>query len=61
MATTQKNNSGNSSKANQGSHSRSASSNNSGNFANMDENKQKEMASKGGKASHTGSNSTGRH
>jgi len=27
----------------------------------MDENKQKEMASKGGKASHTGSNSTGRH
>ncbi|WP_179413297.1 KGG domain-containing protein [Mucilaginibacter sp. E4BP6] len=61
MATTQKNHSGNGSKANQGSHNRSTGNNNSGNFANMDENKQKEMASKGGKASHTGGNSTGRH
>jgi len=61
MATTQKNQSANDSKANQGSHNRSTSNNNSENFANMDEKKQKEMASKGGKASHTSDNSTGRH
>ena len=61
MATTQKNHSGNDSKANNSSNSRSNSSNNSNNFANMDDNKQREIASKGGKASHSGGNSTGKH
>jgi general stress protein YciG len=60
MATNPKNNSGSGSKSNQTSSNR-AGSNNSGNFANMDENKQREMASKGGKASHSGGNSQGRH
>ena len=53
MPTTSKNSGGNS---NQGSHSKSQG-NNSGNFANMDEQKRKEAASKGGKSSHSGNKS----
>jgi len=57
MATTQKNHSGNDSKSTHGSNNRSNSNNNSGNFANMDDSKQKDIASKGGKASHSGGHS----
>jgi general stress protein YciG len=57
MATTQKNHSGNDNKSNHGSTSKSNSGNNSGNFANMDDNKQRDIASKGGKASHSNGNS----
>lgn len=53
MATTEKGQSGHS---NQGSHSKSQGGN-SGNFANMDDKKQKEAASKGGKSSHSGNKS----
>jgi general stress protein YciG len=60
MATNQKSNS------NAGRPSNSASSktghSNSGNFANMDESKHREISSKGGKSSNSGSShSTGRH
>ena len=54
MATNQKSNPATGRQPNQGSQNRSSGSNNSGNFANMDDNKQREMASKGGKASHSG-------
>lgn len=59
MATNQKNHPGSDKKSNNSGHNRSNSSNNSGNFANMDDNKQREMASKGGKASHTGGSHSG--
>jgi hypothetical protein len=54
MATNQKSNPGTGRQSNQDGQNRASNSNNSGNFANMDDNKQKEMASKGGKASHSG-------
>jgi hypothetical protein len=53
MATTQKSQTGQEKTSGQGSNGKS----NSGNFANMDDGKQKEMASKGGKNSHSGSRS----
>ena len=51
MATTQKNQNGNGRQSGQHSQNRSGNSN-SGNFVNMDDNKQREIASKGGKSSH---------
>ncbi|WP_461452089.1 KGG domain-containing protein [Mucilaginibacter sp.] len=60
MATTQKNHSVNDSKSNHGNTSKSNSGNNSSNFANMDVNKQRNIASKGGKASHSGGHSSGK-
>jgi len=61
MATNQKNQSGSERQSNMNSQNRSNSGNNSGNFANMDDNKRREMASKGGKSSHSGGQSTRSH
>ena len=54
MATNQKSNPTTGRQPNQGSQNRSSGSNKSGDFANMDDNKQREMAGKGGKASNSG-------
>jgi hypothetical protein len=53
MATNQRNDQGTGKRSDQSSQKRS-SGNNPGNFANMDDDKQREMASKGGRASHSG-------
>lgn len=59
MATNQKKHSGNESKSNHG-HSNSNNHSSNRGFAAMDDEKQREIASKGGKASHSG-NHSGKH
>jgi general stress protein YciG len=62
MATTnQKNQTGSERQSNMNSQNRSNSGNNSGNVANMDDNKRREMANKGGKTSPSGGSSNRSH
>ena len=62
MATTnQKNQTGSERQSNMNSQNRSNSGNNSGNVANMDDNKRREMAGKGGKTSPSGGSSSRSH